>query len=228
MEHYQRDFIAEIGAAAIEDMMETRVLASITTAQAILESNWGKSAPGNNLFGVKSRSGTKQTTQEEINGRMVTIVAGFAVYSSWLDSIDGHSTFLTVNGRYAKAGFFRACDTLDFIGAAKALQAAGYATDSKYADKLISIITTNKLFLLDKEAYQNMKVIEQLQARVAELEKKQIQITVSNVPIPDWAQSSVQKAVDNKIIAGPMPVTGSFDFFRLLTVMNNAGLLDKN
>lgn len=150
-----QEFISAIAPDAVEDMVKTKVLASITIAQAYLESNKGKSAPGNNLFGVKGK-GQTQSTYEEVNGQMVKIVAGFAVYDSWLDSIKGHSTFLTVNGRYAEAGFFDACKNLDFVGAARALQKAGYATDSSYADKLIAIITTNKLYEYDKEAFAQM------------------------------------------------------------------------
>lgn len=146
------EFLAEIGPAAVDDMIATGVLASITIAQAILESNWGKSAPRNNLFGIKG-SGQVLKTMEEINGKMVEIEDGFAVYDSWVSSIFSHSLFLKVNDRYKTAGFFTACDRLDFIGAAKALQRAGYATDSLYADKLVAIITTYRLFEYDKEAF---------------------------------------------------------------------------
>lgn len=217
------DFIREIAPAAVEDMMGTGVLASITIAQAILESNWGRSAPGNNLFGVKG-SGQQLTTEEEINGIMVTIVDGFAVYDSWLDSIKGHSTFLRVNGRYEAAGFFSACANLDFRGAARALQRAGYATDSAYADKLVTIIASSNLYQYDKEAHNNMQIIEDLkntvwnlQQRVTELEAKQSQ------DIPEWAAEAVQKAVDAELI--DTPEGGSLDFYRIVTILNRAGLL---
>jgi flagellum-specific peptidoglycan hydrolase FlgJ len=51
------EFIEKIGNLATEDMKKTGILASLTIAQAILESNWGRSslaqAPNNNLFGIK-------------------------------------------------------------------------------------------------------------------------------------------------------------------------------
>ena len=101
------EFLAEIGPAAVDDMIATGVLASVTIAQAILESNWGKSAPNNTLFGIKG-DGQVLKTMEEINGKMVEVVDGFAVYDSWVDSIFSHSLFLKINGRYKAAGFFTA------------------------------------------------------------------------------------------------------------------------
>ena len=50
------NFINRIAPMAVEDMKQTRVLASLTIAQAILESGWGESKlarEGNNLFGIK-------------------------------------------------------------------------------------------------------------------------------------------------------------------------------
>ena len=49
--------IESIYPAVIEDMHNTGCTSSITIAQACLESAWGQSAPGNNLFGIKG-SGT--------------------------------------------------------------------------------------------------------------------------------------------------------------------------
>lgn len=213
----KQEFIDLIAPAAVEDMMETGVLASITIAQAALESAWLRSAPGNNLFGVKGK-GQTQSTLEEINGQMVRIEAGFAVYDSWLDSIRGHSTFLLVNPRYAAAGFFKACANLDFGGAATALQKAGYATDSHYADKLRELITQNKLYLFDKEARDNMKKLDDLAAQVATLTSA----SAAKTP-PEWAKASVDKAVKAKIIA--TPVTGTADFYRLLVILDRAGLI---
>lgn len=240
MDKFKQDFISTIAPYAVEDMMGTGVLASITLAQAILESNWGKAAPGNNLFGVKG-SGQQVTTKEEINGILVTVVDGFAVYESWLDSIRGHSTFLLVNGRYRTAGFFKSCDTLDFVGAAKALQKAGYATDSHYSDKLVSIITTNNLHLFDKEAYLNMKAIDELKGQVQTLlntadahieqindlkgEVARLKENASLKAIPDWAKTAVANAIDSKAIQPDNAEGGSYDFYRLITILNRLNLL---
>lgn len=217
------DFIAIIAPYAVEDMMNTGVLASITIAQGALESAWGVSAPGNNLFGIKG-SGTTQDTKEYINGQWVTIKAGFRAYSDWLGSIQDHSDFLLVNGRYARAGFLDRCKALDFQGAAKALQVAGYATDPDYAAKLITIITSNNLYKYDQEAIDAMKAIEELKKQIAELQDqvKALQ-DKDSMPVPDWARDAVEAAV----IAGLVdtPDGGSFDFYRVLTVLHRAGKL---
>jgi flagellum-specific peptidoglycan hydrolase FlgJ len=134
-----QDFISKLAPLAVEEMKRTGVLASITIAQGALESGWGASAPGNNLFGIKG-SGQLQETQEYINGHWLNVVDGFRVYDDWHGSVQDHSQFLIENGRYARAGFLDRCAENDYVGAANSLQNAGYATDPNYAEKLIAII----------------------------------------------------------------------------------------
>lgn len=144
-------FIALIAPYAVNGQIRTGILASITIAQAALESGWGRSAPGNNLFGIKG-TGQDLITREHINGHIIAIVDGFRVYDSWEGSILDHSEFLVANARYRAAGFFDQSAQLDYIGAAQALQAAGYATDPNYAGKLIAIIEANGLARFDRQA----------------------------------------------------------------------------
>lgn len=134
-----QDFISKLAPYAISEQRRTDILASITIAQGALESGWGRSAPGNNLFGIKG-SGQEFIAQEYINDHFVTVTDGFRVYDSWEGSVIDHSNFLIENRRYARAGFFECCNNLDYAGAAQALQVAGYATDPQYAAKLISLI----------------------------------------------------------------------------------------
>ena len=96
-------------------------------------------APGNNFFRIKSNNGTGQLlwTQEYFNGKWEQIQDWFKVYPDMSGCIADHSTFLTVNGRYALAGFFITCNNLDYVGAANALQAAGYATNPTYSSNLM-------------------------------------------------------------------------------------------
>ncbi|QGQ95881.1 hypothetical protein EHS13_13845 [Paenibacillus psychroresistens] len=149
-----KEFIAQIAPFAVADQKRSRVLSSITIAQSILESASGAHAPGFNLFGIKSttNSGQYLWTQEYVNGKYVQIQDWFIVYQDWTGSIADHSAFLIRNTRYAKAGFFVCCEKLDYIGAALSLQAAGYATDPKYASKLLKIITDYNLDSYDKGA----------------------------------------------------------------------------
>jgi hypothetical protein len=134
-----QDFINKLAPMAVKEMKRTGILASITIAQGALESGWGSSAPGNNLFGIKG-AGQLQETKEFINGHWLHVIDGFRVYDDWIGSVLDHSQFLIENGRYARAGFFERCAEKDYVGAANSLQSAGYATDPKYAEKLIAII----------------------------------------------------------------------------------------
>ena len=57
MTQEQKAFIERVGALAAADMQKSGVLASLTIAQAILESGWGKSGltvKANALFGIKA------------------------------------------------------------------------------------------------------------------------------------------------------------------------------
>lgn len=92
MTQEQKKFIERVGALAAADMQKSGVLASLTIAQAILESGWGKSGltvKGNALFGIKA--GTSWTgavysgkTQECYDGVTFTTVTGlFRAYGSW-------------------------------------------------------------------------------------------------------------------------------------------------
>ena len=84
MTQEQKKFIERVGALAAADMQKSGVLASLTIAQAILESGWGKSGltvKGNALFGIKA--GTSWTgavysgkTQECYDGVTFTTVTG--------------------------------------------------------------------------------------------------------------------------------------------------------
>ncbi|GAA3408410.1 glycoside hydrolase family 73 protein [Paenibacillus hodogayensis] len=144
-------FITAIAPLAVDGQIRIGVLASITIAQAALESGWGMAAPGNNLFGIKG-TGQDIVTGEYADGRFVTVKDGFRMYASWEESIIDHSRYLLANSRYRAAGFWERCAELDYRGAARALQTAGYATDPNYAGKLIALIEANYLARYDRVA----------------------------------------------------------------------------
>ncbi len=143
------DFISMIGPAAQESSEMSGIPASFTIAQAALESAWGESQlakDGCNLFGVKAGkiwTGATLTlpTKECIKGVWVNCEAVWRKYPDWLASIDDHSRFLILNPRY-KLAFTGHRTGEDF---ARMVQACGYATDPRYADKIISIIRQHKL-----------------------------------------------------------------------------------
>ncbi|PXV60674.1 flagellar protein FlgJ [Dyella jiangningensis] len=145
-------FIAAISPAARNAAARFKVPASVTVAQAALESGWGAHAPGHNLFGIKADSAWKgettiQATHEWNGHQMVEIQAAFRAYPDWQGSIDDHALFLASNPRYMSA--FAFADGAKF---ALAIAKAGYATDPQYAAKLQSIMAAHGLYALDEPA----------------------------------------------------------------------------
>jgi flagellum-specific peptidoglycan hydrolase FlgJ len=132
------------------------VPASVTVAQAILESDWGRSRlarQGNNLFGIKalgSATGPAGVvslgTWEVVNGSNIMIQAPFKAYYTLQQSIDDHAGFFTRNRRYA-AALAVGDDAQAF---ARAIQDAGYATDPSYASKLIGLMDRYNLYRFDQ------------------------------------------------------------------------------
>ncbi|MBE6070072.1 MAG: hypothetical protein E7211_20640 [Clostridium lundense] len=137
---------------AQEDSKKSKILASLTIAQAILESgdgNSGLTVQGNALFGIKANKSWRGkvwtgSTVEYYDGTRTSIVAGFRAYDSWQESIADHSELLTGLSRYKAV-----VGETDYKKACKAIQAAGYATDPLYATKLIGLIEVNQLYKYD-------------------------------------------------------------------------------
>jgi flagellar protein FlgJ len=104
-------------------------------AQTALETGWGAAAAGNNLFGIKAasgQSGTVRDTHEVVNGVLTPQTATFRDYATPAASISDYvgeiqANFEAVAGQSSISGF------------AHALQTSGYATDTNYAAKIISI-----------------------------------------------------------------------------------------
>lgn len=254
-------FIATIAPLAVSDMQRTRVPASLTIAQAALESSWGSSGlavKANNLFGIKGTgpagSVTLPTT-EYVNGRAITVNAAFRAYHDFGESIADHSSLL-VNGVSWNRGLYSGVLGADGRAAARAIAAAGYATDPKYEELLIQLMDRHNLYSYDEEE-EEMSAEDK--KRLAELENtvKQLNLLIAgltdsrdilknglteqgnalksllprlsaveakdSVNVPYWAQPAVQAA----LAAGAIdtPSGGSYDFYRILTVIYRLGLI---
>ena len=145
------EFIAQIVPGAQECMRVTKIPASVTIAQAALESGWGTKAPGNNLFGIKAdKSWTGPVvefkTHEVVKGKSVPVTAKFRAYATWSECLVDRGKFLLTNKRYAPA-FLHSDNAEQFT---LAIAAAGYATDPNYAAKVIATIRARKLADFDK------------------------------------------------------------------------------
>ncbi|WPZ30766.1 glucosaminidase domain-containing protein [Sulfitobacter sp. OXR-159] len=109
---------------------ETGLDPRLIIAQAAQETGWGKSAPGNNYFGIKSHGkagGNTMATNEVIDGKTVRINDSFRGYQNMGESVDGYGSFLKENPRYKP---MLAAKDLD--GQLVALGRSGYATDPNY------------------------------------------------------------------------------------------------
>ena len=154
----EADVIKKVGALFTADQKKSGILASVSLAQFILESGYGKSElaqNANNCFGMKKLlsgntwSGsswdgksiyTKKTGEQNPDGSYVTITADFRKYPCVEDSIADHSAYLlgAMNGSKQRYAGLKGCT--DYKKAAQIIKDGGYATSLTYVDKLCDII----------------------------------------------------------------------------------------
>ena len=119
---------------------------SLLLAQAALETGWGQKVvnnsrgSSNNLFNIKadrSWSGDKVSTQtlEYHQGVPVKENAAFRSYANYEESFNDYVRFLNENPRYTTA-LRHGGNNEEFI---RGIHQAGYATDPRYADKVLSV-----------------------------------------------------------------------------------------
>jgi len=135
-------YIAQYKAIAMKEMKRTGVPASITLAQAILESNSGESNLAknhNNHFGIKCKSdwtGAKAYQDDDAKQEC------FRAYDAAELSFKDHSNFLKNRPNYVDLFLL---DPVDDTAWAYGLKKAGYATASDYPKKLLKIIDDYEL-----------------------------------------------------------------------------------
>lgn len=255
------DFINKLAPIAVEDMRRYGIPASLTIAQAILESNWGTSGltqKGNNLFGIKGTgpAGSVAMPTTEYRGQdRYTTTAQFRKYNAWSESVADH-TRLILNGTKDKPKRYHGVLGADYKTAATAIWKGGYATDPKYPQKLISIMETYALHKYDLEGQVKEEDIMKLEALSVEVQKLQEQVrqltengaaqkqiiakqesqinlmqsTLQSLQklqtqpaVPNWADPPLQAAIKVGVI---QDTQGSYDFYRMMTVLYRLGLLN--
>ena len=162
--------VAKVGPLFNADQKKSGTLASVSMAQFILESGYGKSElaqNANNCFGMKkSLSGnswsgsvwdgssvyTKNTQEQKADGSYETITADFRKYSCVEDSIADHSAYLNgaKNGSNLRYAGLNGCT--DYKKAAQIIKDGGYATSLTYVERLCSIIEKWNLTQYDAKA----------------------------------------------------------------------------
>ena len=132
-----KDYVTRYAATAIKEMEVYGIPASITLAQGLLESNAGDSrlsVESNNHFGIKCRSKCRGCTCRNYTDD--DIYDMFRVFESPWESFREHSKLID-GARYRH---LKKLGRSNYKGWAYGLKKAGYATDQRYAEKLIQII----------------------------------------------------------------------------------------
>lgn len=179
----ETDAIKKVGVLFTTDQKKSGILASVSLAQFILESGYGKSElaqNANNIFGMKcSLSGntwsgsnwdgkskyTKKTQEQNPGGSMETITADFRKYSCIEDSIADHSAYLLGAKNGSKLRYDGLKDCTDYKKAVQIIKDGGYATSLTYVEKLISIIEKWKLTEYDVKDSGGGEVIRWFRVR---------------------------------------------------------------
>ena len=139
-------FVADLRPLAATAAARLGVEPEVLLAQAALETGWGRhiasaaGASSNNFFNIKAgRDWPGDTVRRAVleyrDGLAVREVATFRAYASPAESFADYAAFLRASPRYARA-LARAADGEAYL---RELQDAGYATDPRYADKVIGV-----------------------------------------------------------------------------------------
>lgn len=223
----RQEFIEMIAAIAIKLRLENSpIYPSVRIAQAIQETGGNLNA-WNNLVGYKVGNGVltpywqgdrvSTTTWEVIEGTRNDNVPGdFRVYPT-VEAGFRDQDLLFGSPRYASVRMARSPSEQ-----VKALQSSGYATDPSYASKLNASIQTYGLTHFDEEVVLMLEKLQEqivaLQNRVSSLEEQ-----AAMEVVPQWAKDAVDAAVKAALI--DTPEKGSYDFYRLLTVLHRKGII---
>lgn len=149
-------YINQYKDLAIREMLQYRIPASITLAQAVFESGAGRSRLarlGNNHFGIKCHDWTGRTIAEDDDA----LGECFRAYDHPLQSFEDHSKFLVNSSRYRR---LFSLSMQDYRGWAHGLKACGYATNPRYAYKLIELIELYKLYVYDSARSYDHAMVE--------------------------------------------------------------------
>lgn len=158
---YVTSYIEQHKYMAIDEMIRSGIPASVTIAQAIIESNAGSShlaKNSNNHFGIKCKDYWDGSSfyypddDRDANGKL--IASCFRRYDSVRDSYIDHSSFLMSSEHYQPLFTY---DRTDYELWSRGLEACGYASGDNYADKLIRTIELYNLHELD---YYTIQYVE--------------------------------------------------------------------
>ena len=179
----EQEFIQKICEPAMNDMKESGILASVTIAQAILESGYGTTElaiNANNYFGMKCSLSsnswgsvwdrvskyTKTTNEQDESGSTYVIKADFRVYPDMETSVKDHSLYLLGAMKGNEHRYKGIANEKDYKKAIKIIKDGGYATDVNYVSKVCSIIEKYNLTQYDGMEMADMGI--EIRKQIAE------------------------------------------------------------
>ena len=217
MTKLQADFIKMIGDAAVSYYKDYGILPSLTIAQAILESNWGRSGLSRdcyNFFGMKWSKGCGcdykeyKTKEQKKDGSYVTITAKFRKYYSVSEGIKGYYDFL----QYRRYQNLRG--VTDYNKACDLIRQDGWATSLYYAHNLKNYI---KQYDLDDYDMDVLGIV------------KRYTVTASAIKIREGAGTSFSQKNAKDCVSAQSNILGkavyrrgtSIDVKELITISEN-------
>ena len=191
------DYINKYKGIAISEMNRTGIPASITLAQAIVESGSGESnlaKQANNHFGIKCKTewtGEKMYKDDDMKNEC------FRVYENADSSFIDHSNFLKYRPYYAS--LFE-LDPVDDTAWAYGLKKAGYATEKDYANRLIKIINDFNLQQFSISSTASTKKTDEppVKNNSNEIPKSDVAITIVDYPAIATAKKDTIIAVEKE------------------------------
>ena len=213
----EKEKIERIAPLYQKVMGETGVLASVGLAQFCLESGYGTTdlaQKANNLHGMKCNlSGntwpgsawdgkskyTKRTAEQDANGNVYYVTADFRKYSCVLDSIRDRAAYFigAMNGSLKRYPAINKIN--DAEECVKIIKAGGYATDTKYVSKLMSIIERFDLTQYDTAKEPTLQ--ERILAQIIDFQK-QLDKSISDGKKWKYANTGYSKSMEDAIKNG--------------------------
>lgn len=228
-------YINQFMHIAISEMDRSGIPASITLAQGLHESNAGgsKLAVGsNNHFGIKCKKEWRGKTyyheDDDYDREGNLLESCFRAYIMPEDSYIDHTDFLMTRSHYA---FIFQYPRTDYKNWAKGLKKAGYATDSKYADKIIAIIEQNDLAQYDYRTSQPVvyvPVVEPTTPTVSEpIASTTPPAVIEEQEIPEKEKAKIPEFHDiNKPLNSLFPKRYKDDVFQVNQIKTTVARLD--
>ncbi|MFT5266484.1 MAG: LysM repeat protein [Polaribacter sp.] len=178
IKYSRTEYIDKYKKIAIKEMKRTSIPASITMAQAVIESGNGNSylsQKAKNHFGIKCHSTWKGPKVYRDDDKKDDC---FRKYPSHLESFRDHSDFL-LKRRYA---FLFDYESTDYKAWAHGLSKAGYATNPRYPEMLIRVIEDEELYKLDKKQKRTLQPKPKPIPEENDHKQKEIEVKGDDIP----------------------------------------------